>query len=98
MKKIIAILSLVAITSLNACLCSADIIQGFSSSTNQILSVLQSAEQEINTNINPAIRKNIQDIEEQNRILDKIIAGYVKRNEQKKELIYLLKKLKGMQD
>ena len=98
MKKIIAILSLVGITSLNACLCSADIIQGFSSSTNQILSVLQSAEMGINTNINPAIRKNIQDIEEQNRILDKIIVGYVRRNEQKKELIYLLTKLKGMQD
>lgn len=98
MKKIIAILSLVGITSLNACLCSDDIIQGFSSSTNQILSVLQSAEMEINTNINPAIRKNIQDIEEQNRILDKIIVGYVRRNEQKKELIYLLTKLKGMQD
>jgi hypothetical protein len=98
MKKIIAILSLVGITSLNACLCSADIIQGFSNSTNQILPVLQSAKMEIDTNVNTALRKNIQDIEEQNRILDKIIVGYIRRNEQKKELIYLLTKLKGMQD
>lgn len=98
MRKLIAILSLGVITSLNACLCTADIVQGFSNSTNEILPVLQSAKNEIDTNVNPALRKNIQDIEEQNRILGKIITGYVKRNEQKKELIYLLTKLKEIQD
>ena len=38
------------------------------------------------------------DIEEQNQILEKIIAAYTERNIQKKELIFLLTQLKNMQD
>lgn len=99
MKKIVLFLaSLGLISSLQACLCAFDVVQGFDKSTNSILEVLNKAETEIKSNVNPAIQKNIQDIEEQNKILEKIIAAYTERNIQKKELIFLLTQLKNMQD
>ncbi len=99
MKKIVLFLaSLGLVSSLQACLCAGDVVQGFNNSTNSILEVLNNAEMEIQSNVNPAIQKNIQDIEEQNQILEKIIAAYTERNIQKKELIFLLTQLKNMQD
>ncbi len=99
MKKIVLFFAGLGLaTSLNACLCAGDIVQGFNNSTNSILEVLTNAEMEISTNVMPAIQKNILDIEEQNRVLEKIIVGYKERNIQKKELIFLLTQLKQMQD
>lgn len=99
MKKIALFLaSLGLVSSLQACLCAGDVVQGFNNSTNSILEVLNKAEMEIQSNVNPAIQKNIQDIEEQNKILEKIIVAYTERNIQKKELIFLLTQLKNMQD
>lgn len=99
MKKIVLFLSsLGLISSLQACLCAGDVVQGFSNATNNIVKVLTNAETEIYSNVIPAINKNIADIEEQNKILDKIIVAYKERNIQKKELIFLLTKLKELQD
>lgn len=99
MKKIVLFLaSLGLISSLQACLCAGDVVQGFSNATNNIVKVLTNAETEIYSNVIPAINKNIADIEEQNKILEKIIAAYTERNIQKKELIFLLTQLKNMQD
>lgn len=99
MRKIVLfIASLGLVSSLQACLCAGDIVQGFNNSTNSILEVLQNAETEISTNVIPAVQKNIQDIEEQNKILEKTIKANVERNIQKKELIFLLTQLKNMQD
>ena len=53
---------------------------------------------EIDVNVNPRVQKNIEDIEEQNELLAKIIKAYRKRAEQKKEMIHHLTKLKGLQD
>lgn len=80
------------------CLCSGDVTGAFSNSTDGILKVLNNAQNEISSNVIPGIQKNIQDIEEQNRILEKIILTYKERNIQKKELIFLLTQLKHLQD
>jgi len=99
MKKIVLFLaSLGLINSLHACLCAGDIVQGFNNSTNSILEVLTNAEMEISSNVMPSIQQNIKDIEEQNKLIQKVITAYKERNVQKKELIFLLTQLKQMQD
>lgn len=99
MKKVFLFLvSLGLINSLHACLCAGDIVQGFDNSTNSILKVLTNAETEITSNVTPSIQQNIKDIEEQNKLIQKVITAYKERNIQKKELIFLLTQLKEIQD
>lgn len=97
-KVLVFFIGLGLVTSLHACLCVADIVQGFNDAVTGVKKVLNEAEMEIQTNVNPALEKNIEDIEEQNKLLEKIIVGYTERNVQKKEMIFLLNKLKNMQD
>ena len=75
-----------------ACHCSTNLELSFQQIQQIIQTRLSQATNEINSNLIPAINKNTSDIEEQNKILEKIIIGLSEQAVQKQEILFLLKK------
>ena len=75
-----------------ACLCSPNLQLSFQQIQQAIQTRLNRTVNEIDSNLIPAINKNTNDIEAQNKILEKIIIGLQEQAVQKHEILFLLKK------
>ena len=89
--KYLIILALSFVTAF-ACLCVTNLQLSFQQIQQSIQTRLSQATNEIDSNLIPAINKNTNDIEEQNKILEKIIIGLQEQAVQKHEILFLLKK------
>lgn len=88
--KYLIILALSFVTAF-ACLCATNLQLSFQQIQQSIQTRLSQATNEIDSNLIPAINKNTNDIEEQNKILEKIIIGLQEQAMQKYEILFLLK-------
>ena len=96
MKKIVLIF-FVAVGSLYACVCAADIISGFTSSKTHIVTTINQATTEIESGLIPALERNIDDIKKQNEELRKLLIAYMQNAEQKREISFMLESITKIQ-
>lgn len=78
-----------------ACHCTNQIRDAFENLTNEVVEAIDAQEQAITKNkgLIDQIKKNISDIEEQNKVIEKLIEGEKRKALQNAEILFMIEKI-----